>query len=125
MFLSWLESSALKHRGHFCAEPNGESELRSSRRRQQRVMPHVVLKGSEDGRQSVVFGLSRSELAALCSHSLAPWGNRVGQDGQTFNNAPLQVLSVLEQSFGYRVLTSTTGPHASAIWTLHTVQSYR
>lgn len=82
-------------------------------------MPHVVVKGNADGSETKVFGLTQKELAKA-QVKLHIYGGRVGQDGHTFTHRPLEVLNVLERSFGYRIVSSCgQGAQSNPIWTLH------
>lgn len=82
-------------------------------------MPHVVIKGNIDGTESKVFGMSFKEFND-CQNLLHVYGGRVGQDGHTFLNPPLDVLNLFEQRYGYRIVTSSgQGPQSCPIWTLH------
>lgn len=55
-------------------------------------MPHVVVTGQTGRPETKIFGLPQKEMAGITGKGiLQPFGGRIGQDGQMFQNQVAQV----------------------------------
>lgn len=79
----------------------------------------MFVTGQANGPESKIYGLPLKESKIVLNH-LRPFGGRVGQDGQMFQNHVKHVVDVLQFTLNYQIVSCTLfGEHRALLWTLH------